>query len=239
MRRFYIHKDNIKDNSVTISGKEAHHIKDVIRLKPGDRFTGFDGTGKSYILRITGRSSEIEADIEKVFFEEPDTPKILLACGIPKRAKMDFILEKATELGVSDIVPMITKRTIVKIDKKTAEKKKARWEKIALEASKQCGRNTLPEIHDVSNFKEALFLTESLSYKRRIIPCVCESKMHIKDVLSGKAESTAIFIGPEGDFTEDETGLAKEHGFKTVSLGPFVLKVDTAAVFAVSVACSK
>jgi len=147
---------------------------------------------------------------------------------------IDYIIEKTTELGVTDIVPMITRRTVVKIDKVSALNKHNRWEKVAIEASKQSGRNILPTIHGITGFKDALKLIEKLGYKNRLIPYVCESALHIKDALSKKQDSIAVFIGPEGDFSKEEIALAEDYGFKTVSLGGLVLKVDTAAIFAIS-----
>ncbi len=234
MRRFYIDKNAIKADQVVISGKEAHHIKDVIRLKPGDRFIGFDGAGRSYTLRILDCVMDVSAKIEKVSSSKIAIPEILLCCALPKKGKMDYIIEKATELGVTDIVPMITSHTIVKVDKVSGLNKHRRWKKVALEASKQCGRDTLPTIHGVTNFKDALKMTEKLGYKNRLMPYVCESTVHIKDALCKKQGKTAIFIGPEGDFSEEEIVIAKDYGFKTVSLGELVLKVDTAAIFAIS-----
>ncbi len=234
MRRFYIDKSAIKAGKIMISGKEAHHIKDVIRLKPGDRFIGLDGAGKSYTLRITEIGAGVKAEIEKVSSRHIDTPNILLACALPKKSKIDYIIEKATELGVTDIVPMVTSHTIVKVDKVSGLNKHRRWKSLALEASKQCGRDTLPTIHGVTDFKDVMKLIEKLDYKNRLIPYVCESALHIKDALSKKQDSTAVFIGPEGDFSKEEIALAEEYGFKTVSLGELVLKVDTAAIFAIS-----
>jgi 16S rRNA (uracil1498-N3)-methyltransferase len=234
MRRFYIGKNTVKTGKIIISGKEAHHIKDVIRLKPGDRFIGFDGEGKSYTLRIAETGAGIRAEIEKVSSRQINMPKILLACALPKKSKIDYIIEKATELGVADIIPMITEHTIIKIGKTSRADKQKRWERIALEASKQCGRDTLPKIYGITNFKDALKLAEKLNYKDRIMPYVCEEAVYIKDILLQNLNSIAIFIGPEGDFSEKEVSLAKRYNFKTASLGELVLKVDTAAIFAIS-----
>jgi len=234
MRRFYIDKNAIKADKVIISGKEARHIRDVIRLKHGDRFIGFDGTGKSYTLRIAETGVEIIAEIEKVSSQQINMPKILLACALPKKSKIDYIIEKATELGVADIIPMITEHTIIKIDKASYANKQKRWERIALEASKQCGRDTLPKIYGITNFKGAVKLVEKLNYSERIMPYVSEGAIYIKDILPQPVNSIAIFIGPEGDFSKEEVVIAKRYNFKTASLGELVLKVDTAALFAIS-----
>jgi len=234
MRRFFIDKNCIKEKSVEIQGKEAHHIKDVIRLRPGDRFLGFDGTGKNYTLRVITTGDTVKADIEKISSGKVDMPKILLAVSMPKKSKIDEIIEKATELGVSEIIPMATERTIVKVDKKTGISKQKRWERIALEASKQCGRDELPKIYEPMNFKDVLELTTKLGYKTRVIPYVGEGTKNIRDALK-RAEESAVFIGPEGDFTDKEIELAEKQGLEPVSLGPLVLRVDTACIFSLSV----
>lgn len=240
MRRFFINHKAISGNRAIINGQEAHHIRDVIRLKPGDRFLGFDGTGKTYALRIVKVAGAIEAEIEKVSsvvsnMVVSNMPRILLACALPRKEKMDYIIEKAAELGVSEIVPMVTERTVVKVNDRNKAGKQRRWERIALEASKQCGRNILPGIYEIMSFKDTVKLTEGSGYRKKIMPCLCSGRKMLSEALAGKIREIAVFVGPEGDFTAKEIDLAKDYGFELVSLGEHVLKVDTACIFAVSV----
>jgi 16S rRNA (uracil1498-N3)-methyltransferase len=235
MRRFFIDEKLIDGDRVIIKGPEAHHIKDVIRLKVGGRFTGLDGKGKAYTLRILKAGEDIVACVEKISLCKSNCPRILLACAVPKKNKMDDIVEESTQLGVTDIIPMITARTIVKADYKTKDKKRLKWQKIVLEASKQSGRATLAKVHDIVDFKDALKITDNMDYDKRIMPFLAEGTNRINDVLTGKIKSVAVFIGPEGDFTRKEVELAMNYGFCPVSLGPLVLKVDTACIFALSV----
>jgi len=235
MRRFFIETLDTNEKIVVIKGKEAHHIKDVVRLKVGDRFLGFNGSGSTYTLRIKKITDKVEAIIEKISSGKENMPKILLACALPKKSKIDHIIEKATELGVCEIVPMTTERTVVKLDTKSSTTKKRRWEKIALEASKQCGRDTLPKIHDLMSFKKAVELVSDLGYKNKILPCLCEGTKELRDIDVDNTKEIAVFIGPEGDFSEKEIEDAKANGFDLVSLGPLVLKVDTACFFSISV----
>jgi 16S rRNA (uracil1498-N3)-methyltransferase len=239
MRRFFIDEKSIENNMAVIKGQEAHHIRDVIRLKEGDRFIGLDGKGKVYTLRVLKTGQDITALIEKVSLFHPKIPRILLACAIPKKGKMDDIIEKSTELGVSDIIPIITERTIVKADYGSAVHKKSRWQKIAIEASKQSGRSTFANVHDIMHFKVALEIANNMGYDKKIIPCVAEGTKKINDMLSKRIESIAAFIGPEGDFTHKEVEIAESCGFQPVSLGPLVLKVDTACYFTLSVIAAK
>lgn len=235
MRRFFINNKDIKENQAIISGQEAHHIRDVIRLKPGDKFLGFDGTGKTYTLRIKKLTGAIEAEIEEVSSRELDMLRVLLASALPRKGKMDYIIEKATELGVSEIIPMITERTIAKIKDKSRTTKQKRWERITLEASKQCSRGILPKIYEVMQFRDAIRQVEDSGYKKRLLACFCEGRKGLNQALRGNMKEIAIFIGPEGDFTKKEIDFARDYGFELVSLGELVLKVDTACIFALSV----
>jgi len=239
MKRFFIETKSIKGNKIIIHGNEAHHIKDVIRLKVGDRFQGFDGSNKAYTLCVTKVADAIEAEIEKVSETKIGIPKILLACALPKKSKIDYIVEKVTELGVSEIVPMITERTLIKIDEDRKGAKQERWNKIAIEASKQCGRDVLPKIHNLMRFKDAVKLAKASKYQKMILPCLCEGNRLLSDLFSTKVKDIAIFIGPEGDFTNREIDYARENNFELVSLGPLILKVETACIFTVSVAQSR
>jgi len=239
MRRFFIDEKLVDQDKVTIKGPQAHHIRGVIRLKQGDRFIGLDGKGKIYTLRVIETKKDVIACIEKISLQEARCSRILLACAIPKKNKMDDIVEKATELGVMDIIPMITERTIVKADSKAMSSKRLRWQKIVFEASKQSGRADIAKVHDIVNLEEALKIASNIGYDSKIIPFVPESAHDIKDVLPKEVKSAAIFIGPEGDFTPKEIALAANCGFQPVSLGPLVLKVDTACFFALSLISSR
>jgi 16S rRNA (uracil1498-N3)-methyltransferase len=235
MRRFFIDEKLISNDKVIIRGPEAHHIKDVIRLKPGDRFIGLGGKGKIYTLKVLEAKKDIVASVEKVSLRQTAGNRILLACALPKKSKMDDIIAKATELGASDIIPMITKRTIVRSDSVSSNKKQARWERIAIEASKQSGRIVFPKVHGIVDFECALELADKLAYSNKIIPFVGEGLGHISKLSVKECKDIAVFIGPEGDFTRKEIEIAQSCGFKTVSLGPLVLKVDTACFFTLSV----
>ncbi|MFH1645985.1 MAG: RsmE family RNA methyltransferase [Candidatus Omnitrophota bacterium] len=234
MKRFFIDKTKIRNNIVIVSGKEAHHIKDVIRLSVDDRFLGIDGTGKIYTLRIIHVSDVVEAEIEKIGEENANTPRILLACALPKKGRMDYIVEKATELGVTEIVPMITKRTIVKVDKKGGPNKLRRWKSIAVEASKQSGRDMVTHIHNIRGFEDAISLVDKLNYSKKVIPCLGEGTKNLAKLYIDYKGDIVVFIGPEGDFTQEELEFASESGFIPVSLGPLVLRVETACLYCAS-----
>lgn len=231
MSRFYISKESIEGNTITIAGKEAHHILNVMRLKKLDEVVTFDGTGKEYIgfiKDIKHKSVTIEILQDRTVLSK-DTTKIALVQAILKKEKMDYIVEKSTELGVSSIIPIVTSRAIPNWDESKKRAHVERWRKIAKEASKQCGRVDVPAVFEIMDFKDAVKRQED--YDLRLIATLSEEAGGIKDILNSfKREKISIAIGPEGDFTTDEIEEAKKSGFKLVSLGPRVLRSDTACL---------
>ena len=160
---------------------------------------------------------------------KPAKVKITVACAIPKASKMDDIVDKLTQLGVDRIIPLETEREIIKLDKHKRIFRQARWKKIALNASRQSQRNTLPAIESIKNIKELLSQVDA--YDLRLIPTLTGIREAFQEILTkAKAKDILVFIGPEGDFTQEEINLAKRAGFIPVSLGDLVLRVETAAV---------
>ncbi|PIQ88731.1 MAG: hypothetical protein COV72_06625 [Candidatus Omnitrophica bacterium CG11_big_fil_rev_8_21_14_0_20_42_13] len=237
MRRFYCRKDDIANGYINITeAREIHHIKNVLRMELKDKLVfsandGFEYNG--HISRIEPECIAVKIDSENILGGDNALGcSIVLACAIPKKAKIDYIIEKVTELGVDEFIPLKTKRTIVNL-KGREESRLRRWRNIAVASSKQSGRIKIPKIHGVLTFGEAVDYAEDFDLK--IIPNLARKKIHIYDLLSQKRYGRiAIFIGPEGDFTQDEIALAFEHGFIGVSLGENTLKVDTAAISTVS-----
>lgn len=236
MSRFYVPKEAVAGNKITITGDEAHHIKDVMRLKVSDPVVAFDGTGREYtgaISRIDPKS--VVVDIIKT--RESAGGKILsltLIQAIPKKDKMDYIVEKATELGVSRIVPVMTERTIVDWDQKKRAASVERWKRISLAASKQCGRLDIPAIDEVDEFLP--FLKKPSGHGLAMIAALCDDQVSLKDVIRGYVgTNVTIAIGPEGDFTQKEIDAARSQCYKVVSLGGRVLRSDTAGLAVLSI----
>lgn len=232
MSRFYIRPDSIKNDRIYVDGREAHHILDVMRLKKGDRIVAFDGTGKEYfgiIEDISKKSLIIKIEEEKES-KTKRSYKITLAQAIPKMDKMDYIIQKTTELGIDSIIPMNTERAVVKLKKDKVFLKLRRWGRIAREAAKQCGRNSITAIEDYLNFKEVLDRVKS--YDLVLMPSVSPfKKQSLKRLLSlFQGESILVLIGPEGGFDPIELQLASKGGVMFVSLGDNILKSDTAAI---------
>lgn len=237
MHRSYCPHADLTQKTITITdGREVHHIKDVLRLKAGDEMRVFNGRGQEAQAVITSvKEGQVRADVELFLSAEAVTgPRIILACAVPKKAKFEFIIEKCTELGVDEIIPLKTKRTEVIFSKDKLQSKQERFQKVAVNAAKQCGRLDVPKIHPMTALADVL---KSRNPKgMAIIPSLNGKPKHIREVLTGAkpAGEIMVFIGPEGDFTPDEVQAAMDAGCLPVSLGETVLKVDTAAITTVA-----
>jgi len=232
MPRFPVDEKNIDGAKATLTGSDYRHIVKVLRMKEGDPITLFDGRALEYEGRISlVGSREILVDIVSSRKVETDSPlRITLLQGLPKGEKMDFIVEKATEIGVHTIVPVVTERSQFR----TADKRN-RWERIALEASKQCGRTIPPVIENTLNYDEAIKCSKQ--YELAIILRV-GSQVSLKDFLNNPLQhpkNIIVLIGPEGGFSENEVLLACEMGFTSLGLGPRTLRTETAGIAFLSI----
>lgn len=236
MSRFYVTPSSIKGNSIYISGSEAHHILDVMRLKRGDRIVTFDSKGKEYEGVIENIAKK-EIVVEILHTREvaiAEKINITLVQAIPKGVKIDFIIEKSVELGVDEIMPINSARTVVRLNKQRQESRYNRWQRIALSASKQCGRLRLPIVYPVMEFIDAIKRTKD--YDLALMACLHRDAQSLKKTITNfKGKRLIVFIGPEGDFTDGEVETAKAEGSKLVSLGPRTLRVDTAAINILSI----
>lgn len=244
--RFFIAPSQVSGSRISISDEDVRHIAAVLRMKTGDALLLCDGQGAEYQVAIAEISkSEIKTDIINQSKREIASPRITLCQGLPKSDKMDWIVQKATELGVSNIVPLVTERTIVKI--RDEEKRISRWQKICREAAMQSNRPDIPQIEQVRSFRDFIFsldpgprpLTPGSSAPEPgtllLIPWE-EGTEPIKDVLqkSREVKKVIVLIGPEGGFSSVEASMAREKGFHAVSLGPNILRTETAAIAVLS-----
>jgi 16S rRNA (uracil1498-N3)-methyltransferase len=232
--RFFISPDQVQGSRVVITGDDVRHIGLVLRMKAGEELLLADGTGLEYTVRIADTSkTAVSAEITNQSKKEIPSPRITLCQGLPKSDKMDFIVQKATELGVSGIVPLATERTIVKI--RDEEKRISRWQKIAREAAMQSSRLDIPKIAPVVVFKDFLRTQNSELSTLLLFPWE-EGTEPIKKILTENpaAKNVIVLIGPEGGFSPAEAALAKSRGFHAVSLGPNILRTETAAVAVLS-----
>lgn len=239
MHRCYLPFADFSAGLLLIEGEEAHHASRVMRLKEGDRCEVFDGDGHSAIVRVCGaRSNHLQVEIEKILPPLPPVADITLALAIPKGSNMDLIVQKAVEMGVSRIIPLVTERTIVRLDAKEAAAKTAKWQRTVLEACKQCGVNTLPQIETPQPYNA--FIQRQDRSGLRLQCAIVNHAQPLRDVLESarKAGETAVtlLIGPEGDFSPSEYIAAEQNGYIPTSLGPIILRVETAVFMAVAAA---
>lgn len=232
MPRFHISNKNISKQEAIITGSDYRHIVKVLRLKQGEEIVLFDDNFLEHIGKIIEiNTKEIKIEIIKSteVTSESDV-NITLLQGMPKGNKMDFIIEKATELGVNSIVPVVTERSQVRKTNKLP-----RWQRIAMESSKQCGRVTAPKIHDAIRFEETG--NHCGNSDLRLI-CFEHSQIKLSDYINTMSQlptNIIVFIGPEGGFSEFEIKSAMELGFSPIGLGPRTLRTETAAIVAVSI----
>lgn len=238
MHKFFVEREKIINNLASIEGDDAKHIYKVLRLSVNDKISINDCLGNEYIGNIINISKNIvKAElIEQVDINNESNIDITLFQGIPKSSKMDMIVQKNTELGVKNIIPIITKRVVVKANK-VELKKIDRYNKIAKEACKQCKRSLIPQIDNPIEFDDFLKL---LKYQDLIIvPYENEKKWGIKKIVKEMhkedIKNIAIVIGPEGGFEDSEIQKLKDIGAYIVSLGPRILRTETAGFVATSI----
>jgi 16S rRNA (uracil1498-N3)-methyltransferase len=228
-------------SEIRLSGGESHHLVSVNRAKPGDTVVAFDGKGSDWICEL------VEADKRgarlKVRFAQKAKPlpwRITLGQALPLGGAMDSIVRKATEIGVAAIVPLESERTQVHLDGDRSDRKIEKWQTAALEAAKQCGNPWLPEIGPVTG--ASAFMEAARGYDLKLIASLQSGAKSLKSVLAGHRAAlnrgptnVLLLVGPEGDFTPAEMGSSRTHGFEPITLGPLVLRCETAAIYALSI----
>mgnify|MGYP005771515385 FL=1 len=230
MQRYFV--KNIQDDKVILGTEDSYHIKRVMRMKIGDKIE-IVYQEKVYLGQIEALDDQVQAKlIEELASSKQHIRPITLAQALVKEQKTDYILQKATELGVTEIIPFCAERSIVKADKQD-EKRKIRWEKIVKEASEQSKRTDLVKIHSILSLRE---LSQLDNYDVKIICSVSEKEKNLKKLLSNIPNSaTMLFvIGPEGGLSDQEEQTLMDSGFQRVSLGDTVLRTETAGLFIMS-----
>jgi 16S rRNA (uracil1498-N3)-methyltransferase len=242
IHRFYLPPDRWTAGQPELESADAHHCADVLRLGVGDKVVIFDGHGHeaaAELLEVSRKHTRL------VIGPRVATPRprcaITLVQAVPKARNMDLIIQKAVELGASAVVPILSDRTVVRLeDEGDAIRKQERWQSIAIEACKQCGQNWMPEIALPRTTKE--FLSHPPKVDLMLIASLQPDSRPVKEVLAAYSAakgtlpgSVIVMVGPEGDFTPAETALAKSSGFLAISLGPIILRTETAALYCLSV----
>lgn len=233
MYQFFVDPSRIDSSRAVITGADVNHIRNVLRMKPGEAVRISDGRGGCYegvietleshevTVRLTeGKTESTELPIEAVLFQ-----------GLPKGDKMEWIIQKCTELGVRAIIPVQTGRSVVKLDEKKADAKVKRWSAIAESAAGQSKRMLIPQVRPVINFKQAM--SEAAAFDIKLIPYENARGMEytrscVRQIKPG--DRVAFFVGPEGGFSEEEIGEAKAVGFVPITLGKRILRTETAGI---------
>lgn len=238
MYHFFAASTDILDRDIYIRGEDYNHIKNVLRMRPGEVISVSDGvTAKEYRCHIEDFTKDaVHCRLDFIKEADAELPvRIILFQSLPKADKMEFIIQKAVELGVSEIVPVASKRCVVRLDEKKAIAKTERWNAIAKAAAKQSARNAVPVVHDILSFNEALDRAKSSDV--RLIPYeLAEDFSKTREIINKqRPEGTiALFIGPEGGFAEEEIEAAKKAGVEPVTLGRRILRTETAALVVLS-----
>jgi len=239
MHCFYCEANNVSEHQITITGSDVNHIKNVLRMKIGEELMVCDGTGMEYTCRIEDfPAGEVKLSVLQAEKSSTELPvRLKLYQGLPKKDKMELIIQKAVELGAVEIIPVMTKRCIVKLeDDKKEAKKLERWQAIAESAAKQSGRGIIPTVCRVMNYKEAI--KKASSEGMSLIPYeMAEGMKSLKNAANeaAKQQVISVFIGPEGGFEEAEVEFAKENGVVPVSLGKRILRTETAGFTTLSI----
>lgn len=236
MARFFLPRSKIEGRRGSVAGAELEHLRRVLRLRPGDHIIAFDDNGWEHEAVIRAlNDAQGELEILRSYQAERESPlAVTLAVALTKGDKMDYVVEKATELGVKTIAPFVSRYTVPKLNDRKAVQRAERWQKIALSAAKQCGRTCLPEVLPLCDYHE--LIGERGAAELKLFFWEREAEQTLKQVRDREAgvQSVLLVIGPEGGFTVDEAERARARGYTTVHLGPRVLRAETAALTALS-----
>ena len=239
MYQFFVEPSQIQGDLAVVTGKDVNHIKNVLRMKQGDEIVIKNGCdSKRYLCSIEALDEgEIRCKICSVEEGSGELPsKVYLFQGLPKSDKMEWIIQKAVELGVYEIIPMACKRSVVKLDEKKEKSKLLRWQGIAEAAAKQSKREIIPQVRPVMSFQEAVLCSRCAEV--RVIPYeLWEGMERTREIMGGlrPSQDVAVFIGPEGGFDEAEIEEAMKEGILPITLGKRILRTETAGITALSI----
>lgn len=241
MHRFYLPEQEAPGKTFTLTEREAHHAAQVLRVRPGEQVTVLDGKGHEYFCEVqTVSRKAVALTLLQDKFTSPPPFQITLLQAIPKGKLMESIIQKATELGVARIVPLLAERVTTHLDQESAADKLEKWQLTTIEAAKQCGQTWLPQIDEPITPKE--FLARGEHFDLPLIAALASETRHPRVCFEEfqaarkiKPQSVCVWVGPEGDFSPTEVNLIKSSGALPITLGQLVLRCETAAVYCLSI----
>jgi 16S rRNA (uracil1498-N3)-methyltransferase len=241
MHRFYIPPEQCGGLVLVLTGREAHHALHVLRVRAGERVTVLNGAGGEFLCDVSNCTrSEVQLAVVEKKLVRPLAHQITLAQALPKGKTIESIIQKATELGVFRIVPLLSERVVTHVDEDGAAQKADKWQTPAVEAIKQCGSAWLPRIE--APITPAQFLARNEPFDLALVGSLQTERRHPRDYFSAYRalhgalpNSVCVWIGPEGDFSPDEMRAIESAGVKPITLGPLVLRSDTAAIYCISI----
>lgn len=241
MHRFYLSPERTGGEVPTLDGREAHHALNVLRVRSGDRVLVLNGVGEELLCAVTTVDRrQLTLSVLKRSPIQPPPCRITLAQALPKGKLFESIIQKATELGVSEVVPLLSERVTAHLDEKDGAHKRDKWQAIAVEAIKQCGAGWLPRVHVPLAPKQ--FREQHKEFELEIVGSLQDNARHPREICDAfrrqhgrLPRSACIWIGPEGDFTSTELDLIQASGACPVTLGPLVLRTETAAIYSLSI----
>jgi 16S rRNA (uracil1498-N3)-methyltransferase len=242
MRRFYLPPGQIASGVITLEEAEARHAADVLRIRPGEEAAILDGEGREYQCRVEKvERKKIDLKVVQTHTSPKPACRITLAQAIPKGKIFESIIQKATELGVFRIVPLLSERVITRLEDESAERKADKWRQTAVEAIKQCGQRWLPKVDPPMSLPAALAKGEP--FDLALVGSLQNGAHHPREYFfdyarknSGQSPASVVaWIGPEGDFSPDEVAAIEKSGARPITLGPLVLRSETAAIYTLSI----
>lgn len=241
MHRFYLPPEDCRVNSLRLDGREAHHALHVLRLKRGERVTVLNGAGGEFFCEVENATKDsLTLAVQEKHSRSAPACAITLLVAIPKGKIIEDIIQKAVELGVHRIVPLLSDRVVTQLDAEGAENKREKWQQVAVEAIKQCGAAWLPKVETPVTIPT--FLKRGEKIELALVGSLQTERQHPREWIAEfqkqhghRPKSAAIWIGPEGDFTLDELLAIEAAGAKPITLGNLTLRVETAAIYCLSI----
>jgi len=241
MHRFYLPPEHCAGTTIRLDGREAHHALHVLRLKHGELVAVLDGNGNEFLCTVENAArNAVTLSVSLKNFVPAPPCSVTLLVGVPKGKIIESIIQKAVELGARRIVPVLSERVVTQLDGEDTENKRDKWQNVAIEAIKQCGAAWLPKVEAPTSICDLRFTI--YDFDLSLVGSLQKERRHPREVLRefetkhGRLpQSVGVWIGPEGDFTPDELKLIQDSGAQPVSLGRLVLRVETAAIYCLSI----